>query len=118
MTHPQIGAHIVRPVVNGKITEIIEHHHDHYDGTGLHQVIPGSDIPLGARIIAVADAFDAMTSDRPYRAAMSIAEAVGEIRRCADTQFDPVIVAAFVKAVGTATAQASEPQLGAPDRQL
>ncbi len=118
MTHPQIGAHIVQPVVNGKITEIIEHHHDHYDGTGLHQVIPGSDIPLGARIIAVADAFDAMTSDRPYRAAMSIAEAVGEIKRCADTQFDPVIVAAFLKAVGTATAQASEPQRGAPDGQL
>jgi putative nucleotidyltransferase with HDIG domain len=118
MTHPQIGAHIVRPVVNGKITEIIEHHHDHYDGTGLHQVVARSDIPLGARVIAVADAFDAMTSDRPYRAAMSVAEAVEEIKRCADIQFDPVIVAAFLKAVGTATAQASEPQRVAPDGQL
>ncbi|MGB5925784.1 MAG: HD domain-containing phosphohydrolase [Dehalococcoidia bacterium] len=118
MIHPQSGAHIVRPVVNGRITEIIEHHHDHYDGTGLHQVAVGSDIPLGARVIAVADAFDAMTSDRPYRSAMSIAEAAEEIKRCADTQFDPVIVAAFLRTVGTVTAQVSEPQSGAPDGQL
>ena len=118
MTHPQIGARIVRPVVNGKITEVIEHHHDHYDGTGLHQTVAGSDIPLGARIIAVADAFDAMTSDRPYRAAMSVGEAVEEIKRCADSQFDPVMVAAFLKTVETVTVQASEPPGGAPDGEL
>ena len=118
MTHPQIGARIVRPVVNGKITEVIEHHHDHYDGTGLHQTVTGSDIPLGARVIAVADAFDAMTSDRPYRAAMSVAEAVQEIKRSVDTQFDSVIVAAFLRTVGTVTAQASQPQSGASDGQL
>ncbi len=118
MTHPQIGGRIVRPVVNGKITEIIEHHHDHYDSSGLHQVVAGRDIPLGARIIAVADAFDAMTSDRPYRAAMSVAEAVGEIKRCADSQFDPVIVAAFLKTVETVTAEASQPPSGAPDGEL
>jgi putative two-component system response regulator len=118
MTHPHIGARIVRPVVNGKITAIIEHHHDHYDGTGLHQVIAGRDIPLGARVIAVADAFDAMTSDRPYRAAMSITQAVEEIKGCADTHFDPVIVAAFLKTVGTVTTHLSEPHSGAPDSQL
>lgn len=118
MTHPLVGAHIVRPVVNGKISEIIEHHHDHYDGTGLHQTVTGSDIPLGARVIAVADAFDAMTSDRPYRAAMSVAEAVQEIKRSVDTQFDSVIVAAFLRTVGTVTAQASQPQSGASDGQL
>jgi putative two-component system response regulator len=118
MTHSQIGARIVRPVVNGKITEIIEHHHDHYDGSGLHQVVAGSAIPLGARIIAVADAFDAMSSDRPYREAMSVAEAVEEIKHCADNQFDPVVVAAFLETVETATAQASEPPSGAPDRRL
>jgi len=99
MTHARVGAYIVRPVVNGKITEMIEHHHDHYDGSGLHQVIAGSDIPLGARIIAVADAFDAMISDRPYRAKMSVTEAVDEIKRYAGTQFDPVIVTAFLKTV-------------------
>ena len=118
MTHPQIGGRIVRPVVNGKITEIIEHHHDHYDSSGLHQVVAGRDIPLGARVIAVADAFDAMTSDRPYRAAMSVGEAVEEIKRCADSQFDPVIVAAFLKTVETVTVQASEPPSGAPDGEL
>jgi HD-GYP domain-containing protein (c-di-GMP phosphodiesterase class II) len=63
----------------------------------------------------VADAFDAMTSDRPYRAAMSVGEAVEEIRHCADTQFDPVIVAAFLRTVRTATTQAPERQNGAPD---
>lgn len=118
MAHPQIGAHIVRPVVNGKITEIIEHHHDHYDGNGLHQVVAGRDIPLGARVIAVADAFDAMSSDRPYRAAMSIAQGVEEIKRCAGTQFDPDIVAVFLRTVGTGTAQISGPQSGGPDAQF
>ena len=101
MTHAYIGADIVRPVVNEKIVEIIEHHHDHYDGKGLHQTIAGDDIPLGARILAVADAFDAMISDRPYRSAMSVPEAVDEIKRCAGTQFDPIVVAAFLNTVGT-----------------
>jgi putative nucleotidyltransferase with HDIG domain len=100
MTHVNVGAEIVRPVVSKKITEMIEHHHDHYDGGGLHQVIMGSDIPLGARILAVADAFDAMISDRPYRSAMSITDIVEEIKRCAGTQFDPIIVAAFLNTVG------------------
>jgi len=103
MVHAHVGADIVRPVVNGKISEMIEHHHDHYDGSGLHQVIAGSDIPLGARILAVADAFDAMISDRPYRSAMSITEAIDEIKRCTGTQFDPDVVAAFLKTVETAT---------------
>ena len=103
MTHTHVGADIVRPVVNEKITKMIEHHHDHYDGSGLHQVIAGSDIPLGARILAVADAFDAMISDRPYRSAMSVAEAIDEIKRRADTQFDPSVVTAFLKTVGSVT---------------
>jgi putative nucleotidyltransferase with HDIG domain len=100
MTHAHVGADIVRPIVNGKIVEMIEHHHDHYDGNGLHQVIAGSDIPLGARILAIADAFDAMISDRPYRSAMSITDIVNEIKRCAGTQFDPIVVAAFLNTVG------------------
>jgi putative nucleotidyltransferase with HDIG domain len=99
MIHAHVGAEIVRPVVSEKITEMIEHHHDHYDGSGLHQVIAGDDIPLGARILAVADAFDAMISDRPYRSAMSITEIVEEIKRCAGTQFDPIVVAAFLNTV-------------------
>jgi putative nucleotidyltransferase with HDIG domain len=115
MTHPKIGARIVQPVVNGRITDVVEHHHDHYDGSGLHQVVCGRDIPLGARVIAVADAFDAMVSDRSYRAAMSIAKAVEEIERCADTQFDPVVVTAFLRTVQTGATQAPEPQNGSAD---
>jgi len=88
---------IVKPVVNDKVVEMIEHHHDRYDGTGLHQTVAGEDIPLGARILAIADAFDAMTSDRPYRPAMPVEKAIQEIKRCVDTQFDPVIARAFLK---------------------
>jgi putative nucleotidyltransferase with HDIG domain len=102
MTHVRVGAEIVRPLVNEKITEMVEHHHDHYNGGGLHQLIAGDDIPLGARILAVADAFDAMISDRPYRSAMSMTQITEEIKRCAGTQFDPVIVAAFLNTVGLA----------------
>ena len=97
MTHAHVGATIVGPVVNGRITDIIEHHHDHYDGTGLHQVTAGKDIPLGARILALADTFDAMTSDRSYRPAMSRKEALDEIKRCMGTQFDPVVANVFLQ---------------------
>ena len=100
MTHTHAGALIVQPLVNGKISEMIEHHHDRYDGSGPHQIIAGSGIPLGARIIAIADAFDAMTSDRPYRSAMSVEEAMREIQRGARTQFDPTIINAFIKTIG------------------
>lgn len=97
MTHAHVGAGIVKPVVNENVVEMIEHHHDRYDGGGLHQVAAGCDIPLAARILALADAFDAMTSDRPYRSAMSKEEALAEIKRCTGTQFDPVVVTAFLK---------------------
>lgn len=98
MIHAHVGAGIVKPVVNENVVEIIDHHHDHYDGSGLHQTIAGEAIPLGARILAVADAFDAMTSERAYRPAMTLQEATREIKRCAGTQFDPVVVKAFLKA--------------------
>jgi len=104
MIHAQVGAGIVKPVVNHRVTAIVEHHHDHYNGAGLHQVVAREDIPLGARILAVADAFDAMTSDRPYRPAMPVAEALQEIRRCIGTQFDPVVAGAFLKISASRTA--------------
>ena len=115
MLHVHIGADIVKPVVNGKISKMIEHHHDHYNGKGLHQVTAGSDIPLGARILAVADAFDAMTSDRPYRAAMSVAEAIDEIKRFAGTQFDPNVVTALLKTAEIAATRVRSMQSGAPE---
>ena len=97
MIHSQVGASIVKPVVNERVVEMIAHHHDRYDGGGIHQVVSGDDIPLAARILAIADAFDAMTSERPYRSAMSGKEALDEIKRGTGTQFDPLVTAAFLK---------------------
>ena len=97
MIHAHVGAGIVKPVVNEKVVAIVEHHHDHYDGTGLHQIVAGEEIPFGARILAVADAYDAMTSDRPYRLGMPTEEAQQEIKRCIGTQFDQVVANAFLK---------------------
>jgi putative two-component system response regulator len=97
MIHAHVGAGIVKPVANERVVQIIEHHHDHFDGSGLHQTVKGKDIPFGARILAVADAFDAMTSGRPYRAGIPVEDALEETRRCSGSQFDPEIVAAFLK---------------------
>jgi putative two-component system response regulator len=100
MIHAHVGAEIVKPVVNDRVVQIIEHHHDYFNGSGLYQVIAGYAIPLGSRILAVADAFDAMTSDRPYRSAMSGQEALDEIQRCVGSQFDPVVASIFMKMKG------------------
>ncbi|MBN1862254.1 MAG: response regulator [Dehalococcoidales bacterium] len=105
MVHAQIGPRIVSPVVNDKIVEIISHHHDHYDGNGHEQTVSGEEIPLGARILAVADAFDAMTSNRPYRSGMPVSEAKEEIKRYSGSQFDPVVVSAFLEISDTALAE-------------
>ncbi len=100
MSHAVVGPNMVQPVVNGRVVEIILHHHDHYDGSGLDQFSFSNLIPLGARIVAVADAFNAMTSDRPYRPAISGEQALAEIERCAGTQFDPIVVNAFLEIAG------------------
>jgi putative two-component system response regulator len=97
MTHAQIGPDIVKPLVNDMITEMIRRHHDRYDGRGLDQDLWGEAIPLGARIIAVADTIDAMTSDRPYRHGMPPEQALEEIKRCSGTQFDPNVVKAVLE---------------------
>ncbi len=110
MIHARTGANIVKPVVNQRVVEMIEHHHDHYNGTGLQQTVVGEEIPLGARILAVADALDAMTSDRPYRSAMSVDEALSEIMRCSGTQFDPVLVATLLKIPLAGMVQAAQNQ--------
>jgi putative two-component system response regulator len=91
MTHAIIGPKLVKPFVNDNVIKIISHHHDHYDGTGLEQSVRGKDIPLGARIVAVADAYQAMISDRPYRRAMSVQEAIDELLWYSGSQFDPII---------------------------
>jgi hypothetical protein len=94
--HPILGWKILEPL--GFLAEearVIRHHHEHLDGTGYPDGLRGEAIPLGARIIAVGDAFDAMTTRRPYRPARPWAEAMAELRRCAGTQFDPGAVTAF-----------------------
>ena len=92
MSHTIIGASIMQPVVrNDRITGIIEHHHDHYTGVGLHQKVQGEEIPLLARIVAVADAYDAMVTLRPYRPALKREQALNEIRNQIGRQFDPLV---------------------------
>ena len=91
MTHAVVGPSLVRPFVNDRVVEIISHHHDHCDGSGLGQSTCGDNIPLGARIVAVADAYQAMTSDRPYRRALSKMDALEELLWCSGSQFDPAI---------------------------
>jgi putative two-component system response regulator len=96
MTHPIIGACIAGSLVRSKrIVEIIQHHHAHYDGRGLRQTLQRGKIPLLARIVAVADAYDAMTSNRAYRDALSREEALEIVTQEAGQQFDPDVVSVF-----------------------
>ncbi|MDQ4005065.1 MAG: HD domain-containing protein [Actinomycetota bacterium] len=96
-THPVVGAHIVTPIrVLGDAVDVVRFHHERYDGSGYPHGLQGEDIPLSARIFSVADAFDAITSDRPYRSARDADAAKAEILRCSGSQFDPEIVEAFV----------------------
>ena len=98
--HPRIGYRLVQQVPALRPTELaVLHHHERWDGGGYPAGLRGEDIPLEARIVAVADAFSAMTSDRPYRRRMSVEEACQELERYAGTQFDPVVVRLFVDEV-------------------
>jgi response regulator RpfG family c-di-GMP phosphodiesterase len=95
--HPEIGRQVVEkiPFLRGAVP-IVYHHHERWDGTGYPLGLRGEAIPLGARIFAVADAFDAMTFDRPYSRAISFEAAREEIQRCARTHFDPAVVVSFL----------------------
>ncbi len=100
-SHPNQGARIVEPIpFMGEAVEIVQSHHERFDGGGYPRGLRGEKIPLAARIFAIADSFDAMTSDRPYRSALSMEEAVAEIRAGSGTQFDPRCVEAFEVLVG------------------
>ena len=96
--HPKIGRQILAQA-GGKfelLSHIVVAHHERWDGKGYPYGLSGESIPLGARILAVADSFDAMTSDRPYRKALTIAHAREELQRCSGGQYDPRVVAAFL----------------------
>jgi cyclic di-GMP phosphodiesterase len=98
--HPTIGAHIVEPIrfLAGAV-DIVRSHHERWDGSGYPMGLRHEEIPLAARVFAIADCFDAMTNDRPYRRAMAVEEAVEEIVRGACTQFDPDVVQIFLELV-------------------
>src|SRR5690606_8257761 len=95
--HPEIGYNMLRQVkfLEGA-AEIILAHHERWDGKGYPYGLSGEDVPLGARIFMVCDTFDSMTSDRPYRKALSTQEALNEILKYRGTQFDPKVVEAFL----------------------
>jgi response regulator RpfG family c-di-GMP phosphodiesterase len=101
MTHPSVGWRLLEPLLGEmpRVLAVVRSHHERWDGRGLPDGLAGEAIPLGARIAAVADSFDAMTSDRPYRPGLSMDDALAEIVRCSGTQFDPRVVEAFVAAV-------------------
>ncbi len=96
-THPLIGHQMLAGIpFLANAAEIVRSHHEMWDGTGYPEGLAQEDIPLAARVFSVVDAFDAMTTDRPYRAALPIEHAADEIARMAGTQFDPEIARAFV----------------------
>jgi HD-GYP domain-containing protein (c-di-GMP phosphodiesterase class II) len=115
-THPQLGALLVADVRQlERAREVILNHHERFDGRGYPRGLTNDQVPLAARVFTIADAFDAMISDRPYRKAMSLTEARAEVRRCSGTQFDPTCVEAFesisdesLKVVGNKKEQLTE----------
>jgi putative two-component system response regulator len=112
--HCMLGARILagsgEPVM-AMAHEIALSHHECWDGSGYPQGLKGADIPLSGRIVAVIDAYDAMTNDRPYRKRMSHDEAVMELVRCKGSQFDPHAVDAFLSVTRSITSQNSDLRL-------
>ena len=100
--HTIIGERIVQPLrFSAQVGPIVRGHHERWNGTGYPDGLAGEEIPLGARIISVVDAYDAMTTDRPYRKALSFQGAIGELWRWAGHQFDPRLVDAFLEMIET-----------------
>jgi len=112
-THTELGARILeplRPMV--RIREMVRHHHEFYDGSGYPQRLGGEQIPHGARVIAVADAYDTITSERTYKKARTPEDAFAELERCATNQFDPEIVRVFIETMRRAPRQTVEAGAG------
>jgi putative nucleotidyltransferase with HDIG domain len=100
-THPSRSAELVSTIsaFKGVIEAAVRHHHEWYDGSGYPGGIAGAAIPIGARIIMIADTLDAMTTNRPYRSALTFDRVIGELERCSGLQFDPAIVRVVIKSV-------------------
>lgn len=113
--HPMIGARIVAPIrFLGRAVDVIRCHHELFDGSGYPQRLSGEQIPLSARIFTVIDVFDALTTDRPYRAAVSNHEAIDEIARGSGTRYDPTVVEAFLEMMAQLQAEGDEALDAAP----
>jgi diguanylate cyclase (GGDEF)-like protein/putative nucleotidyltransferase with HDIG domain len=97
--HPELGFQILSNADAEPIATWVRHHHEHWDGTGYPDRLAADQIPIGARIILVADAFEAMTSDRVYRRALTADQALDELARCAGSQFDPTLASTMVNLV-------------------
>ena len=97
--HPGISAEIVRPLFDEGLVAGVRHHHERFDGSGYPDGLRGAEIPLVARAMCVVDCYDAMSCERPYRRALSYRQCLNELRRCSGTQFDPEMVAAFLRAL-------------------
>ncbi|MEW6188617.1 MAG: HD domain-containing phosphohydrolase, partial [Actinomycetota bacterium] len=99
-THPHESLRILESIIFfNQVIPIIRHHHERYDGRGYVDKLGGENIPIGSRILTVADAFEAMTSERSYRSALTLEQAVAELKRCSGTQFDPKIVEVFLSII-------------------
>jgi putative nucleotidyltransferase with HDIG domain len=116
--HVEYGAKLLEPLRGTeRIREMVAHHHEFFDGSGYPQGLAGSQIPLGARIVALADAYDTITSERTYKKARTAHEAFLELERCGGAQFDPELVRAFVSCLRRLPNPLIEPVL-APEREV
>jgi diguanylate cyclase (GGDEF)-like protein len=111
-SHAAWGAKILEPLKVTAIERIVRHHHEAFDGQGYPDNLKGEQIPLGARIMTVADAFHAMVTARAYRKARNPEEALAELRRCRGTQFDPLVVDAFLRSIQSLSGQQRSDSVG------
>jgi HD-GYP domain-containing protein (c-di-GMP phosphodiesterase class II) len=95
-SHSACGAKMLEPLNVKTIERIVRHHHERFDGKGYPDGLVADKIPLGARIVAVAESFHSMLSELPYKRALTFEDALAELRRCSGMQFDPKIVMAFL----------------------
>ena len=115
-THTELGAKILEPLQTmDKIRLMVRHHHEFYDGTGYPDRLEGEKIPYGARLIAIADAYDTITSERTYKKARTSEDAFRELERCAANQFDPELVQLFVQTMRRSPRVRVEPSVSVPD---